>query len=307
MKIRKDVKIGIFALVVALLLYWGVNFLKGKDFFTSNVTYYTTSAEIGDLSDAASVFIKGVRVGTVTRIAYNPEVSSDVVVKMQVDPRYRIPKDTRAVLFTNGLMGGRAIRLDLGVSQEYCMAGDTLASAVDKGLLDMSGEEIEHIKGNVLGLIDNMNTTLLSLNGLLTENSDNIHSTIAHLNTLSRNLDNIVAGQKGRIDGTMANIHALSGSLRDDAVRFDRIVANVDSLACSLNRAGLPQLAGKLDDAATKVGSLLGKIDRGEGTLGKAVNDKALYDSLTRATSDLSALLQDIKEHPKRYVHVSVF
>jgi phospholipid/cholesterol/gamma-HCH transport system substrate-binding protein len=305
LRIRNDVKIGIFALVIAGVIYWGINFLKGRDFFSRNITYYTTSEEIGDLSDAASVFIKGVRVGTVSRISYNPAVSSDVVIKMNVSPNYRIPRDTRAVLFTNGIMGGRAIRLDIGESMEFLHGGDTLASAVDLGLLDMSGKEVEQLKSKVNELADNFNATLLSLNRLFEENNDNIASTIRNLNALSRSLNNTLGGET--VKGTIDNIHALSRSLKRDAAGFGRVIDNVERLTDSLTRAGLPRLASKLDASATRVNSLLDKVNSGDGTAGRLINDRALYDSLTRATADLSELLQDIKKNPKRYVHVSVF
>ena len=288
-------------------LYGGINFLRGKDFFSRDVTYYAFYDQITDLAVSAPVFIKGVRVGLVNKITYNPSVSDEITVKLNIKPKYRLPKDSKAVLFSTGFMSGRAVRIDLGSSQEYLNEGDTLISAFGRDIIDVATTEIGYFKDLISDLTTNLNTTLGSLNTILADNTGSITSTMDNVKAITGNLNSLVASERQNLQATMANINHISATLKNSSVGFSNIVDNVDTLVDSLNRARIPQMVSGLNDAVGKLNLTLDNINDGKGSLGLLVNDRVLYDSLTRTVVDLQLLLEDIRKNPKRYVHVSVF
>ena len=93
------------------LLYWGVNFLKSKDLFTSTRDYYAVYDQVNGLQPSASIVIKGFKVGTVSTMSYDPEQSQNVVVAFAIKAKYPIPKDSKALIFSDGIMGGKAIEI----------------------------------------------------------------------------------------------------------------------------------------------------------------------------------------------------
>lgn len=307
MKLNREFKIGFFGIIMIAALYWGVNFLKGTDLFTSTVHYYAAYDQVNGLQPSASIVIKGFKVGAVSEIAYDPQRSENVVVEFAVKSKYRIPKDTKARIFSDGIMGGKAVELELGVSPEFLQEGDTLFSEINKDFLEVAGSEFEFLKQRANELIGEVLVTLKSVNTLLGENSASIHATLDNMAAMTGDLRGVLSDQKGNIGETMANLNALSHALEKSSGQIERIVSNTADFTDSLSKAQIPTAVAELNRAVNSLGDILGKIDAGEGTLGMLVADKALYDSLVASSANLSALLEDLRKHPSRYVNISVF
>ena len=307
MKLNREFKIGFFGIIMIAALYWGVNFLKGTDLFTSTVHYYAAYDQVNGLQPSASIVIKGFKVGAVSEIAYDPQRSENVVVEFAVKSKYRIPKDTKARIFSDGIMGGKAVELELGVSPEFLQEGDTLFSEINKDFLEVAGSEFEFLKQRANELIGEVLVTLKSVNTLLGEKSASIHATLDNMAAMTGDLRGVLSDQKGNIGETMANLNALSHALEKSSGQIERIVSNTADFTDSLSKAQIPTAVAELNRAVNSLGDILGKIDAGEGTLGMLVADKALYDSLVASSANLSALLEDLRKHPSRYVNISVF
>lgn len=307
MKLNREFKIGFFGIIMIAALYWGVNFLKGTDLFTSTVHYYAAYDQVNGLQPSASIVIKGFKVGAVSEIAYDPQRSENVVVEFAVKSKYRIPKDTKARIFSDGIMGGKAVELELGVSPEFLQEGDTLFSEINKDFLEVAGSEFEFLKQRANELIGEVLVTLKSVNALIGENSASIHATLDNMAAMTGDLRGVLSDQKGNLGETMANLNALSHALEKSSGQIERIVSNTADFTDSLSKAQIPTAVAELNRAVNSLGDILGKIDAGEGTLGMLVADKALYDSLVASSANLSALLEDLRKHPSRYVNISVF
>ena len=307
MKLNREFKIRFFGIIMIAALYWGVNFLKGTDLFTSTVHYYAAYDQVNGLQPSASIVIKGFKVGAVSEIAYDPQRSENVVVEFAVKSKYRIPKDTKARIFSDGIMGGKAVELELGVSPEFLQEGDTLFSEINKDFLEVAGSEFEFLKQRANELIGEVLVTLKSVNTLLGENSASIHATLDNMAAMTGDLRGVLSDQKGNLGETMANLNALSHALEKSSGQIERIVSNTADFTDSLSKAQIPTAVAELNRAVNSLGDILGKIDAGEGTLGMLVADKALYDSLVASSANLSALLEDLRKHPSRYVNISVF
>lgn len=292
---KKEIKIGVYALLIFLGAWAGVRFLSGADIFGRTYSYYVYYDDASGLQTASQVVIRGVKVGQVTSIYVAPDEPTKVAVTLAVSKDYRLPADSKAKVFSAGLMGGQAIEIVLGTSTDYLEPESTITPLVEPGMIDMLTGEFGDIKNKLMEMVDNINTTLLSLNNLVDSNNANISAAVAHLNGVLADLE------KSEI---IANLDSFTGTLKDNGEKIDGIVENVGNLTASLDEQ---QMGQKLAQSIENLNVVLAKFNETSGTVGSLINDKELYANLTQASDNLSALLADLKEHPQRYVHFSLF
>ena len=292
---KKEVKIGIYALLIFLGAWAGIRFLSGVDIFGRTYAYYAYYDNASGLQSASAVVIRGVKVGQVSSVAVSANDPSKVEVALSISKDYKIPSDSKAKIFSAGLMGGQAIEIILGSATTYIEPEGTIASQVEVGMFDAITSEFGDVKEKLVVMIDNLNTTLTTLNTLVDNNSASITSAVSHLNAL------LVELESSQI---VANLDSFTGTLKNNGEKIDGIVENLDDLTTSLNEQ---QLAEKISSAVEGLNTLLASVNASEGTVGSLLNDKQLYANLTQASENLSTLLGDLKENPKRYVHFSLF
>ena len=304
---KKEVKIGIFAVVMLLALWAGIRFLSGIDIFSRNIIYYASYENVSGLQTAAPITIHGVKVGTIESITFDPSKGSNVEVALAVKRQYRLPVDTRAVIYDNGIMGGKAIMLELGSSSELLKRGDQIISDGGSDMISSIGNELGDLKGKLTVVADNLATALANINTLVEQNTDNLSGTISNLNSISSSLDGVLKSERKNIEGIVTSLNGLAEMLDQNTERFDRIIGNVDAVAEQLEQAKVDSLVKAFTSTADNLSRMLASINAGEGSVGELMNDKELYDNLAAASGNLSALLADLKEHPARYVHFTVF
>ena len=292
---KKEVKIGIYALVIFLSAWAGVRFLSGVDIFGRTDVYYAYYDNASGLQSASAVVIRGVKVGQVSSVSVSAADPSKVEVALSVSKDYKLPVDSKAKIFSAGLMGGQAIEIIMGSATTYIEPKGTIDSQVELGMFDAITSEFGDVKEKLVVMIDNINTTLTTLNTLVDNNATSITSAVAHLNSLLAELES---------SQIVANLDSFTGTLKNNGEKIDGIVENIDSLTTSLNEQ---QLAEKISSAVEGLNTLLASVNASEGTVGSLLNDKQLYTNLTHASENLSTLLGDLKENPKRYVHFSLF
>ena len=294
MKMRKEIKIGIFAVVILLSAWAGIRFLSGLDVFGRSRTYTAHYEQINGLQDAAAVVICGVKVGQVTGVKIDLE-NGGVNVNLSIDKEYNIPTDSRAMMFSAGLMGGKSIEIKLGEATEYLKNGDAIQTGVTLDMFDTLANELGDIKERVATLLDNLNQTISGVDSLIDDNSKTITKAVANLNAVMSEL------KKSNIIG---NIDSFCATLSQNGAKLDSIVTDINSVTKALNE----QHSGeKLAAAINEVNTLLAKINSGSGSVGNLISDEKLYKELAQASQNLSLLLADLKENPKRYINVTVF
>lgn len=296
-----------FALITLGALYWGINFLKGHDLFTTDNTYYATYDQVNGIQKSSAIVIKGFKVGVISDITYDPQKSDKIVLHFNIKNKFRIPENSSARIYSDGLLGGKAVEIELGDSKTYLSNGDTLRSFREKDIFDIAGSEFEYLKQRLNVMANDITETLEAFNTLLSDNSENIKATLTNLSEISGNLNRLIQTEEADIRNIVDNMNAFSASLCDNTGKIENIVTNVESFTDSLKTANIPTLVNNLSSTLDEMNTLLAKVSDKEGTLGKLVGDDALYDSLVTASSNLSLLLQDVKEHPKRYVQFSIF
>lgn len=301
---KRELKIGLFAVVMIIAAWAGIRFLKGIDIFSRNVDYYAAYDQISGVQSASPIMMKGVKIGTVTGVTFDPARSDMVVLQFSIKRQYRIPTDSEAKIFSNGLMGNKAIEITYGTAHTYLEKGDTLRSSRDRDLMDMAGSELDFFKQKVSQIVGDLSKTLNSINTLVEDNAQNVQGTLGHLNTMTGDLESLLAAEKNNIKSMVENLHTFSEMLGRNSGRVDSIVMGVNDIATQLSQK---RFAEHLAQSTLQLDSLLTRINAGEGTVGKLMNDPELYASLDKASENLAVLLADLKQHPGRYVHFSLF
>jgi phospholipid/cholesterol/gamma-HCH transport system substrate-binding protein len=291
---RKEVKIGIYAVVILICAWAGIRFLSGLDVLGRSRSYVAHYEQVNGLQDAASVVINGVKVGQVTGVKLDLE-RGGADVYLTVDSSIDVPADSRAIMFSAGLMGGKSIEIKLGKATEILNSGDAIQTDVQLDMFDTLANELGDVKERVTVLLDNLNQTILGVDSLIDDNSKSLTKTIANLNAVMSDLkkSNII----GNIDGFCATLNA-------NGAKLDSIITDINSVTHALNEE---QSGKKLAQAIAEVNTLLTKINSGKGTVGNLMSDEKLYKELAQASQNLSLLLADLKENPKRYVNITVF
>ena len=291
---RKEIKIGIYAVVILLCAWAGIRFLSGLDVLGRSRNYTAHYESVNGLQDAAAVVISGVKVGQVTGVEVNLEKGGvDVVLSISSD--FDIPTDSKAMMFSACLMGGKSIEIKMGESKEYLKSGDAIETGVTLDMFDTLANELGDIKERVATLLDNLNQTISGVDSLIDDNSKNLTKTIASLNAVMADL------KKSNIIG---NIDGFCATLNQNGAKLDSIITDINSVTKALNEQ---ESGKKLAEAINEVNILLAKVNSGSGSIGNLVSDEKLYKELAQASQNLSLLLADLKENPKRYINVTVF
>ena len=299
MKIYKEVKVGFVAILAIVILIWGYNFLKGTNILFKTKTVYTVYPYIGGLVKSSPVLINGFQVGVVNEIYFKPDQSGNIVVELAItDKDIKIPKNSIANLISLDLLSSKGIGLKLGDSSIELQPGDTIDSYFEQSMLDGVSEQIIPIKEKAEKLMLSMDsaivefkTTMQNLNGVLNEkNQRNISLAIANLKTTIESFDNLA----NNFNST------LNTSIKPTMKTYKNLG---DSLAALNMKATLAKAQAILDNMSI----ILEKINKGDGTMGKLINNDSLYNNLTAVSKDMDLLMIDLKENPKRYVHFSLF
>jgi len=171
----------------------------------------------------------------------------------------------------------------------------------------LTGGNVGDVKERLTRVMDNLSVTLESVNAVLKDNKGNIDGTLTHLNSISGNMDAVLAAEKGSLRTAIDNIGKFSTALGENSERFSSMIANLDRFSQQLTEADIDSLSLGLRTTLGELNRTVARINEGKGTVGRLMNDPRLYESLETASANLAALLEDLKAHPKRYVHFSLF
>ena len=291
---KKEIKIGIYAVIILLAAWAGIRFLSGVDVLGRSRSYTAHYEQVNGLQNAAAIVINGVKVGQVTGVELNTE-RGGVDISLEVSSEFDIPVDSRAMLFSAGLMGGKSIEIKLGESKEYLKGGDEIQTGVTLDMFDTLANELGDIKVKVTDLLDNLNQTIEGVDSLVDNNSQNLTKVVANLNAVMADL------KKSNIIG---NIDGFCATLNQNGAKLDSIISDINSVTKSLSEQNSGE---KLAQAINEVNAILAKVNSGNGSIGNLVSDEKLYKELAQASQNLSLLLADLKENPKRYINVTIF
>lgn len=303
MKIKREFKIGIFAIIVILVSWWGMSWLGGQDLFKSYNTYTVYYDEVSkDLQVSSRVFIRGVNVGNVQDIELDGD-KVKVVIAVEEQYAHMIPDNTVA-LITEGLMGGAQIVLEQGNSENIAKDGATLEGRLDEGLMGMFADKGAELIDNLNTTIGNLDQTVSSVNGILEDNRENIGKVVANIESLSNEVNSLISNSKGDIDTALNDLAAFTTMLKENTASIESMLGNLNKFSGDLADS---EIIANLTTTVEELNGIITTIESGEGSLGKLLKDDSIHNSLDDTVNSLNALLTDLKEHPMRYVHFSLF
>ena len=301
---KREIKVGLFA-VAMLLLGWGViKYLKGIDVFSTSNTYYAYYDQVGGIQPASYVMIYGVKVGTVMSVTLDEDPAKGVEVELSVDKRYKLPIDSKAKIFNDGLMGGKAVEIIYGQSSEIIPNGGNIEAAKSTDLMEIAGSEMENLLAKVTTIMDNLTTTLESVNTLMAQNTENITSIVSNVDGLTGNANAMLAKERAHLEEALESLGKFSKSLGDNSEQISNIIANLETFSSQLAQS---DLVAEVESAVAQLNTVLQAVGNKDGSVGKMLSDGELYANLAAASENLSDLLADLKENPSRYINVSVF
>lgn len=309
MKISNETKIGALTAISITILILAYSFLKGNDVFSSSNKFYAVYRSVEGLTVSKPVLVNGFQIGMVSKMQLHDD--GRTTVEFKINPDYNIPNNTLAKLESTDLLGGKAIVFELGDSKQYAEDKDTLRADIQGSL----AESLQPIQRKAEVLINKVDSAMGAINRILNpnfqKNVDRSFASIANsLQTLegtTKKLDALVGAQSGHINQIMANADATSGNLRTSTAKLDGIAGNFQRFSGDLANSNIKQTLDNANKAVADLQSTISKINSSEGSLGLLMNDDKMYNNLNSASKNLDNLFIDIKAHPSRYVHFSVF
>jgi phospholipid/cholesterol/gamma-HCH transport system substrate-binding protein len=314
MKISNETKVGALTAVAITLLILGFNFLKGKTLFKTGNFIYAKYTDTKGIMVSNGVFINGFQVGSVYDIENADKNLSAIVVAIKLKDNYNIPANSIASIKENPL-GNASITIALGDAATYVKSGDTILTASNAGLLgDVMnklgpvGDQIKATVGSLDAVLKNINTIFdPATKNNLQEVIANINKTTASLVVSSASIQAMLNQQTGAITTSMNNVNSFTKNLADNNDKVTRMLGNVEKTTEILSKADIDGTVAQLKNSIETLNTILGKMSSTDGSLGKLLNDKALYDNLTNTVRSANILMDDLRVHPKRYVNISVF
>lgn len=311
MKLRNEYQIGIAVLVTFIVLILGINFLKGKTFFSGQKTYYAIYDDVTGMHESSYIYVNGMKAGHVVKISPMTRKNDKFLVELSVDKNIDIPKDSRLTLFSAGLMSGQALRIDLGRSEALLQTKDTMQGGIEKGLTD----EIAPMGETLSSILKRIDTLTNTLNRTIDEQAkQNIQLTLTNINQISQrlnnvamNVDNLVSKDKDKLDRIVSNVESITRNLVDNNQAISNIISRFDNISSDIEKQNIGYTLAKVKTSLESINSMLNKIEKGEGNIGMLLSDEGLYRNITSAAKDLDELILDLKKNPKKYIHVSVF
>jgi phospholipid/cholesterol/gamma-HCH transport system substrate-binding protein len=304
MKISRESKIGAVALVAIVLGIWGINYLKGINILQPTEKYYAVYGNVKGLIESAVVYLNGYKVGNVTSIEFDKKDMNRIIVEISLEKNVKLPRNTRMVVRSGSLISGaKDIDLELGKGPGFQEPGDTLSAAIQVELSDY----IDPIRKQVESLITSVDTLMLSMSDLIDKDTrKNLQATIANLNGMSQSLNRSLQ-PSGTLNASFANLSEVTGNLKKSNEAISALLHNLADVSDTLKQADLKALVQNADKTFAQTAAVFEKINEGQGTAGQLVVNDSLYNTLNSAIASLDSLLIDLKAHPKRYVHLSVF
>ena len=291
---NKEVQIALVAIAGIVVLFFGLQFLKGLSLYSNEDTYYVAFDDISGLSASSTVYAAGYKVGVVKDIIYNYNKTGEIIAVVGLDKNLRLPKGSTAEIESD-MLGNIKVNLMLtGNPLEHLVVGDTIIGNKDAGMLGRAAAMIPTVEK----MLPKLDSIMAGLNMLLYDKAllnsiHNVDQITSELMVTTRETNRLMAGLNRNVPGMME--------------KANKVLDNTDKLTEQLTAVDVASTMAKVDATLANVHDLTEKMNSDEGTFGLLMRDPELYNNLTATMRDADSLMIDLKQHPKRYVHFSVF
>lgn len=294
MKLTKEIKIALVAIVGILVMYFGINFLKGMNLFSTNNTYFITFDDIQGLGASTPIYADGYKVGTVDGLEYDYKENGPIKVKVDIIKDLKIPQGSKAEIVKD-LMGNLQVNLLLANNpRERVEPGGIIPGAVNGGMMDKAANLVPVVEK----MLPKLDSILTRVNALLADPAlaaslHNVETITSNLTVSTRELNTLMAGLNKQVPGMIGKANG--------------VLDNTNRLTANLASLDVQGTLNKVNQTLESAHQFTEKLNSNQGSLGLLMNDTKLYDNLTSTMGHADSLVIDLKAHPKRYVHFSVF
>ncbi len=318
MKISKELKTGIVAVLAIGLFVGGVNFLKGNSFFGGDDIYTAYFPNSGGLAAATSVYVNGVSVGKVLSVDYNSKGDSLSKVKITFNIQEEKLKIPRGSLIEVGSLDffnkGLIISLNSDLSKGMYNFNERIQGLVQTDMMGQVKAYADPITKKLQGLMSTVDKTVNSLKGFWDETATSeieasmkeLRTSISRLGNVAVEVEDLVGTEKVRLGRIFSNVESITANLKNSNEAIQKIVGNAQKISDDLVTADYKSVILDAQTTIKKLNMTLEEVNSGKGTLGKLVKDEALYNELVQTNQEMQELLNDITLHPERYIHFSV-
>ena len=293
----KEFTIGLCVLIALVILFFGIDYLKGINLFKPANFYYASYSNVAGLEIAAPVTIDGYKVGQVHEINFNYEKPGDIKVLLALDKQLMVPEDSKASIEV-GLLGGSSITLTLGKSNKMIEVGGSIQTQSKGGLMSAISNDIMPQVNNILPKVDSI---LYNLNLIVANPA--LHNSIDRLDQITSNLTYATAGLNSTLNNHVPSIMNNAGKI---TTNIDTITTNLAALSLQLKALPLESTMTNVNDITNNLVDVSNQLKNKNGTLGLLMNDPELYNRLNQVSADIDSLIIDIKKNPKRYISIKL-
>ncbi len=300
-KLSREFKTGLVAVFTIILFIWGFSFIKNNNIFKSERTFYAVYKNVRGLEASSLVTINGYKVGKIDNISFDANKKGFLIVKIGLNNSFEFSKKSIAKIYSSDLIGTKSLSIIPSHQGEIAKSGDTLKSEIEPGIFELLNDKVAPLQAKFESLVANTDLLMQKVNNILDEKTENnLKASINSLkNTLflfaktTKKIDSLIAGNQSNFNDILNNSKKIS--------------QNISTLTDSLNKVDLAGTLTEFHKTITNLDLILTNINSGKGNVGKLLKDEKLYQNFTNASKELEELLRDMKLHPKRYVHFSLF
>lgn len=301
MNVSKELKTGIIAVLIIVLFVWGYNFMKNRSLYDKTRIFYAEYTNVQGLAPKSNITINGLKVGTVSQITFHPSKRGVLVAHLTLNNDIQFSVNSVAQIYSPDFISGKSLKINIALDESsIAMDGDTLIGEVDSGIMGMINEQIAPLQSKVESFVVNTDSVMQNINHLMNEeNQRNIKESLENMNAVLK-----------KFNSTAGNLEAMTkegGKIDSIMIGANKTMNNFAQISDSIQAANIGATVAELQHSLESFNMILDSIKTGQGTLGKLMTDETLYTNLTNSSKELEELLREVKEHPKRFVHLSVF
>ncbi len=316
MKNKTEIAVGALTIIGIIAFILGYKFLKGEDVFTKSKFVVCVADRTSGLLPSNEVLENGVPIGRVSEIALSRSATypNKALFILKLNSDVDVPKDSKFSVVALDMLGKMGIELIRGTSSTIASEKDTLpctalGNSIDQAvdLVTQMKPKLDSLMLSVTGLVTNMNNSLGSgENNLLKKAMGDLSATLQSVNKLSTNLDNTFTAEKDNLHGILTNVNKLTATFNKETGKIDSILSNFNTLSGKLAKIDLEATVGSAKNTLEQLQLTLKKVNEGDGSIAKLLNDDALHTDITNTLTTLTDLLNDLKKNPKKYISLSL-
>lgn len=322
MKVSKEFKVGLLVVLGLLLLFIGVNFLKGGPIFGKAREFYAVFPNSSGLAPSNEVTMNGVKVGQVLEVDIHPNYYDSVLVKFTIDKdEIQIPEGSYVELISSDILGTKALDLRLNTEpklpgmERYHEDQDTLFATTQESLEEQIEKEILPLKKKTEELIGSVENIIVSINAFwdtsaaytIDESLYEVRDAIGTFAELANHLSVLIATETDRVDGILRDVNKITDNLVSNSERINNTLDNISAISDTIADSKIKDVILETKSTLTELNGVLSMVNEGEGALGQFIHDTTLYEDVKKTNQELMDLLDDVQTNPNKYIHFSIF